>query len=295
MAGGPRRTGRTGEVFQRLDDGVGERLAIGGHQDGEQGQPERQFVKLVAEPIKCVGGTPGIGRCFGTVVGAVVDFLHAGDRTFRDGAFRSQHGEHRIPLAFAPILAKHDSSSPAEPNDSSWRQKRQARCNFRWFGAIGWMACMTVSSRMVEGVPLGDPVRTDARAERFHLDMEGVELLLENLGPLIQLKLGKTLGQDPLNVLMGMGFQEIQDHRIADRKLAVDGFRVSGQPLGQDRQIDIGRRSDHGKSDMVFPSASGSPSNLLDFAGRQVGEVAGLADAGLRDHDRACWKVDTCR
>ncbi len=154
---------------------------------------------------------------------------------------------------------------------------------------------MAVSSRMIEGVPLGDPVRTDARAERFHLDVEGVEFLLENLGPLIQLKLSKTLGQDPLDVFVWMGFQEIQDHRIADCKLAVDGFRLSGQPLGQHRQIDIGRRSDHGKSDMVFSSASGSPRNLLDFADRQVGEVAGLADAGLRDHDRARGKVDTCR
>jgi hypothetical protein len=71
------------------------------------------------------------------------------------------------------------------------------------------MARMAVSSRMVEGVPLGDPVCTDTRAERFHLDVEGVELLLEDLGPLIQLKLSKALGQDPLDVLVGMGFQEV--------------------------------------------------------------------------------------
>lgn len=63
---------------------------------------------------------------------------------------------------------------------------------------------MAVSSRMVEGVPLGDPVRTNARAERVHLDVEGVELLLEDFGPLIQLKLSKTLRQDPLDVFVGM-------------------------------------------------------------------------------------------
>ena len=65
------------------------------------------------------------------------------------------------------------------------------------------MARVAVSSRMVEGVPLGDPVRTEARAEWFHLDVEGIELLLEDFGSLIQLKLSKTLGQDPLDVFRG--------------------------------------------------------------------------------------------
>jgi hypothetical protein len=46
---------------------------------------------------------------------------------------------------------------------------------------------------------------------------------------------------------------------------------------------------------MVLSSASGSPRNLLDFAGRQVGEVAGLTDAGLGDDNCARWKIDAGR
>lgn len=157
------------------------------------------------------------------------------------------------------------------------------------------MPGVAVSSRMVEGLPLADPVRTDARAEGFHLHMEGLEFVLEEFSALVELELRKTLGQDSLNLLMGMGFQEIQDHRVTDRKLAVDSFRLPGQPFGQNRQINIRRGSHNRKSDVVFPAAAGSSGDLLDFADGQVGEVAGLADAGLRDHDRAGWKIDTRR
>ena len=157
------------------------------------------------------------------------------------------------------------------------------------------MPGVAVPSRMVEGLPLGDPVRTDARAERFHLYMESIEFVLEEFRALVELELRETLGQDSLNLLMGMSFQEIQDHWVTDRKLAIDGFRLPSQPFSQNRQIDIWRWSHNRKSDMIFPAAAGSAGDLLDFADGQVGEVAGFADAGLSDHDRAGWKIDTRR
>jgi hypothetical protein len=97
------------------------------------------------------------------------------------------------------------------------------------------MPRVAVPSRVVEGVPLADPVRTDARTERFHLRMDCVQFLLKEFRALIQLELSETLGQDSLNLLMGMGLQQVQDHRVADGKLAVDGLRLSGQSFGQNR------------------------------------------------------------
>src|SRR6185437_6480938 len=157
------------------------------------------------------------------------------------------------------------------------------------------MPRVAVSSRMVEGVPLSDPVRTDARTERFHLRTECVEFLLEDFSALIQLELSETLGQDSLNLLMRMGLQEVQDHRVTDGKLAVDGFRLSGQPFGQNRQIDIRRGSHDREPHVIFSAAAGSSGDLLDFTDGEVGEVTGLADTRLGDHDRAGWKIDTRR
>jgi hypothetical protein len=68
------------------------------------------------------------------------------------------------------------------------------------------MPGVAVPSRMVEGLPLGDPVRADARAERFHLYMESIEFVLEEFSALVELELRETLGQDSLDLLMGMGF-----------------------------------------------------------------------------------------
>ena len=157
------------------------------------------------------------------------------------------------------------------------------------------MPRVAVSSRMVEGVPLGDPIHTDARTERFHLDMECVQFLLEEFSALIQLELSETFGQDSLDLLMRMGLQEVQDHRIADCELAVDGFRLSGQPFGQDRQVDIRRGSHDRKAHEIFSTTTGSSRDLLDFADGQVSEVPGLADARLSDHDRAGGKIDARR
>lgn len=155
------------------------------------------------------------------------------------------------------------------------------------------MPRVAVPSGMVEGLPLGDPVRTHARAEGFHLHMEGVQFLLKEFRALIQLELRETLGQDSLNVLMGVGLQEVQDHRVADCKLAVDGFRMPGQPFGQNRQVYIRRRCHDRKPNVIFPTAARSSGDLLDLADGQVGKVTGLPDAGLGNHDRPGWKIDT--
>ena len=73
-----------------------------------------------------------------------------------------------------------------------------------------------------------------------------------------------------------MGLQEVQDHRIADDKLAVDRLRLSGQVLWSEPQIDIRRGSHDRKPHMIFSAAAGSSGDLLDFADGQIGEVTGL-------------------
>ena len=45
----------------------------------------------------------------------------------------------------------------------------------------------------------------------------------------------------------------------------------------------------------IFSPASGAAGDLLHFADRQVREVARLANAGLRDHDRPCREIDSGR
>ena len=67
------------------------------------------------------------------------------------------------------------------------------------------------------------------------------------------------------------------------------------KPFGDHRQVDIGRGGHDGKADKVFAAAAGAPGELLDFADRQIGKVPGLADARLRDDDRAGGKIDACR
>ena len=131
-----------------------------------------------------------------------------------------------------------------------------------------------LTADLVEGLPFCDPVGADARPERFHLVAQIVQLAFQDLGALVELKLRKAFGEDRLDLIQGMGFQEIQDHRIADDELAVDRFRMAGEAFGQHVQIDVGRGGDDGEAHEIFSAASRAAGNLLHLADRQVHEVS---------------------
>ena len=63
---------------------------------------------------------------------------------------------------------------------------------------------------MVEGLPLCDPVGTDARPERLHLIAQIVELTFQDFGALIELKLRKALGEDRLDLIQGCAFKRFR-------------------------------------------------------------------------------------
>ena len=72
-----------------------------------------------------------------------------------------------------------------------------------------------------------------------------------------------------------MRLEQVQDHRVTDDELAVDCLRLPRESLGQDRQIDIGRRGDDGEPDEVLATATGG-STLLAECVRLI-EAAGPA------------------
>ena len=116
-------------------------------------------------------------------------------------------------------------------------------------------------------------------------DRAGRPACVQDLGALVELKLRKAFGENRLDLIQRMRFQEIQDHRIADDELAVDRFRMAGEAFGQHVQIDVGRGGDDGEAHEIFAAASSAAGNLLHLADRQVREVARFANAGLRDDD----------
>ncbi len=120
-----------------------------------------------------------------------------------------------------------------------------------------------------------------------------VQLAFQDLGALVELKLCKAFGKNRLDLIQWMRLQEIQDHRIADKELAVDGFRVAGKAFRQHVQIDIRRGGDDGKAHEIFPSSSCAAGYLLHLADRQVCEVPRLANAGLRDDDGSRGEIDS--
>ena len=146
---------------------------------------------------------------------------------------------------------------------------------------------------LVKGLPFCDPIGADARSERFHLIAQIVQLAFQDLGALVELELCKAFGENRLDLIQGMRFQEVEDHGIADEKLAVDRFRMAGETFGQYMKIDIRGRGHDGEANEIFSPASCPAGNLLHFADRQVREVARLANAGLRDDDRSGRKVDS--
>ena len=196
-------------------------------------------------------------------------------------------------LAFAAVLAKNDAASSHQPDHSSRGEKVQACRDIRRFLPGRRPAGFFSFPCVIENLPLRDPIRADPGSKGFHLNAQRVEFGFQHGGALVQLKLRKTLRQNRLDLFARMRFEQVQHHRIADDELAVDRLRLPGESFGQDRQIDIGRRSDDGKAHQVFAAASGASGELLNFAGGQIGKVPRFADTGLRDDHRAGWKVDT--
>jgi len=136
-----------------------------------------------------------------------------------------------------------------------------------------------LSADMIKGLPFCDPVGAHAWSEWLHLIAQIVQFAFQDFGALVELKLRKALGQNRLDLIQGMRFQEVENHGIANDELAVDRFRMAGEPFGQYVQIDIGRRGDDGEAHEIFTTASCAACNLLHLADRQVHEVARFADA----------------
>ena len=145
--------------------------------------------------------------------------------------------------------------------------------------------------RLLEDLPLRDPVRADSWAVGFHLDVQGVELAFQRLGPAVELKLRKAPGEDGLDLFQRMRLEQVQHHGIGNDELAVNRFGLAGQPLRDHGQVDIGRGGDDREADQVLTPPAGTAGELLDFADRELGEVSGLADARLGEHHRAGRKI----
>src|SRR5574342_256209 len=86
----------------------------------------------------------------------------------------------------------------------------------------------SLTTELVEELPLCNPVSADTWAERFHLLVKVIEFFLQDLRPLVELELCEALGQDSLDLIERVRFEQIQDHGIADHELAVDRFRMAG-------------------------------------------------------------------
>src|SRR5215510_1150818 len=167
--------------------------------------------------------------------------------------------------------------------------------DFRWLMFSDWHSMGPLPAHMVEKLPLGNPVGADTWPVRLHLPVEIVKFALEYFGSLIQLKLCEAFGKDGLHLVERMRLEEIQHHWITDDELAIDRFRLAGQSLGNDGQINVGRRGHDGEADEIFSPASGTPGDLLHLADRQVGEVACFANAGLGDDDGTGREIDASR
>ena len=178
---------------------------------------------------------------------------------------------------FCPLLRYWRRTTPRlrpKAHHATGGQKVKACGDFRRFVPSDWGAVRFLPADLIEGLPLCDPVGADAWPERFHLIAQVVQFAFQDLGALVELKLRKAFGEDRLDLIERMGLQEIQDHRIADDELAVDRFRMAGEPFGQHVQIDVGRRGDDGEAHEIFSAASRAPGDLLHLADRQVREVA---------------------
>ncbi len=60
---------------------------------------------------------------------------------------------------------------------------------------------------LIERMPLGNPIRADTRAEGLHLRVQDVQFSFEHIRTLVELELGKALGQNGLNLLVRVRFQ----------------------------------------------------------------------------------------
>ena len=243
--------------------------------------------------IEAAGRAPGIGRRFLHVEDPVEDLRHRRRRTFGDGAGFPQDGHHRAFLSAASVLPEDDAAAPCQAHDAARCQEVQRGGQFGRLVALGVHALRFSLAGLIEGLPLRDPIRADAGAVGLHLRVQRVQLALQRLGAPVQLKLRKASGQDGLNLAQRVGFQQVERHRIADRELAVDRLRLSRQALGDDAEVDVGRRRDDRKADQVLSAAPRASGQLLDFAVGEVGEVPRFADARLRDHHRAGGEVHT--
>jgi len=58
-----------------------------------------------------------------------------------------------------------------------------------------------LSADLVESLPLCDPVGADARPKGFHLIVQIVQFLFQDLGALVELKLGKAFGKNRLDLI----------------------------------------------------------------------------------------------
>src|SRR6185295_248688 len=181
---------------------------------------------------------------------------------------------HRALLSLAAILPEDHAPATADTHDATGGEKVKACGDFRRFVPPDGGSMRFLPADLIEGLPFCDPVGADARPEWLHLIAQIVQLAFQNFGALVELKLRKALGENRLDLIEGMGFQKVQDHRIADDELAVDRFRMAGKAFGEYVEINVRRGSDDGEAHKVFSAASCTAGDLLHLANRQVREVA---------------------
>src|SRR5215831_1551959 len=204
LTGRPGGTGGAWKIAERLGEWIRHRLVFFWNKNRQMWKAGGEFLKLMGQGIETLRCAPGIDRGFGAVQDTVDDSRDCRRRTFRDAPARSKHRDHGAFLAFAPILPKDDPPPARELDDASRGEKVEARRDVRRFVSPDRAAMRFVPSELVEELPLGNPIRTDPRAIRFHLAMELVHFLFQDLGPLIELKLGEALGENRLDLIERM-------------------------------------------------------------------------------------------
>ena len=216
-----------------MNDGTVERYVffLMGH-DRQDRQTWRKVGQLMRQVLQGLRGRPRIDGRFLAFKGAIE---HLGDDRGAGHSLRAPPSRKSVTIGACWPLLRYWRRMMPRPRTSP--MTRPGVRKFRRAATSG-DSCLAASPSgifsfpsLVESLPLCDPVRADARPERFHLLAQIVQFGFKNLGALVELKLRKALGEDRLDLIERMRFQEVQDHRIADDELAVDRLRMAGEVL----------------------------------------------------------------
>ena len=235
--------------------------------EDRQGTESRwEVFQLAEDGVQAGLGTPRKAPGFYDPYHAVVDLGDLTRRAFCDRSPLSNHCQHGLVMTSGSVLPKHDSPPFNQANDSARGQKVEAGGQVGGFTMV--LNMRPPFFRQIKELPLGNPICAQARAKGLHFDLQGLTLFFQGFSPLVQLKLGEAFRQDWLDVVHGVGFQEVENHWVREDELAINRLRLPGQALGDHIQVNERGRGDQDKSHIILSAPSSSAAELLNLRNR---------------------------